>query len=39
MKDAHLDFNTKDKYGMTPFHSACINGKLAIIEILIKDAV
>ena len=37
MKDTRLDINSKNKNGSTPFHLACINGHLAILEILIKD--
>ena len=38
MKDSRLILNSKDIYGYTPFHYACINGLAIIIEFLLTDS-
>jgi ankyrin repeat protein len=31
--------NAKDVFGMTPFHLACENGDLGIVEYLVRDTI
>ena len=37
LQDQRTDVNKQDKYGSTPFHVACANGKIEVVKYMMQD--